>query len=137
MLDGKITDLLKVKISLFLLISTIYLLFASGVPWLEADCQLKKAMNLVKYHALSVKENPCGIDIMSIDNRWYDQHGITNILFMVPIAYSESFFNKFDVKNINYFLSTLGALTGIIVDSLTCLVFFSILKENINENQCT
>lgn len=64
---------------------------------------------------------------MGIENRWYDPHGATNILLMVPVAYSEKLFDKYDDKNVDYFLSFLGALTGVVVNSLACLVFFSIL----------
>lgn len=124
-------NLFKFKACLLLLIAVVYLIFASGAPWVEAGNQLMVSKNLVYNLSLSTEKSTTGLDVQGKNGRWYDPHGITNILFMLPIAILESAINKtinkIADKNVKDFISFLGALTGVVVNSLASLVFFSIL----------
>ncbi|MDD5528859.1 MAG: glycosyltransferase family 39 protein [bacterium] len=120
----------KLKTSLFFLTATVYLLFAKGLPWIEADVQLEISRNLVQHHSLSLA-NQIGdtLQVQGKNGEWYDWHGVTNILLMVSTAMCEPIVNKVihkdrDVKQV---MSFLGALTGVVVNALVCVVFFSML----------
>ncbi len=124
-------NILKFKACLLLLIVVVYLIFASGVPWVEAHLQLMVSRNLVHNLSLSTDKSTTAIDVQGRNGRWYDPHGITNILFMLPITILEPAINKtiYEIidKNEKDFISSLTAVTGVVVNSLVCLVFFSIL----------
>jgi len=117
----------KFKIHLFTLIATIYLLFSSGFIWSEADAQLKAALRLVKTQCLSTENKISALQIKGTDGRWYDMHGLTNVFALMPAAFLGSIVEKIINVDINQLLFFLSSLIGIIVNSFTCLVFFSIL----------
>lgn len=119
----------KLKVHLFLLVATVYLLCASGTPWIEADYQLQVARNLLRHHSLSAEKPFNTLSIKGINGRWYDYHGMTNVFVLLPVASLEPLVvGKIQNKdNANRLISFLGALTGIIVSSLISLVFFSTL----------
>ncbi|MDD2889053.1 MAG: glycosyltransferase family 39 protein [bacterium] len=123
-------SLLKFKTSLFFLIAAIYLLFAKGLPWVEADFQLEISRNLVQRHSPSLaKQTNDTLLVQGKNGDWYDWHGITNVFLMTPIAMCEPIVSKVIHKDggVKQVISFWGALTGVVVNALACVVFFSLL----------
>ena len=117
----------KFKIHLLALIAIIYLFFSSGHPWIEADYQLQVSRSLIRNHSLAIDNPGYGLGVKGRDGRYYDPHGLANALIMTPVAIIELVANKVLDKDMGQFTAFLGNLTGIIVSSLACLVFFLIL----------
>lgn len=131
-LNRNLSDKLKMfkfKICLFLFIATVYLLFASGTYWYEANYQLKVAKNLSRNLSLSTSESTTEVDVKGRNGRWYDPHGITNVFLLLSVAALEPLIDNFisDSKDLDQAISFLGALTGIVINTSMCLVFFSML----------
>lgn len=124
---NKINDLFRFKICLFLLIMLIYLLFVSGIPWVEATHQLQITRSFVQEGFLSTKEHIFPAQVMGRHNRWYDCHGITNVYLMLPIVIFGEFLNKIINKDTTQFMLFFTAITGVLVNALACLFFFLIL----------
>jgi len=119
----------KFIIILFLLICNIYLLFSNATP-LEGEQQLDVARIIVREGALStesVDASFAAFGLKGVNGRLYDCHGITNVLLMIPVATLELIFKHFGIINSKIF-SFLGSLAGTLINSLVCLVFFSILQ---------
>lgn len=117
----------KFKICLLLLIILIYLLFVSGIPWVEATQQLQITKGLVREGFLSTKEQVYETQVRGRYDRWYDCHGLTNIYLMLPIVIFGEFLNKVINKDTAEFTLFLTAMTGVLVNALACLFFFLIL----------
>lgn len=120
-------SLLKVKAVLFVLMMAVYVFFSSGTPWLEADTQLKLARNVLKAHSL-LADTPFNERAIyrNAGGKFYDIHGISNVILMLPIAALENA-ARGRVSDTERFLTFAGAMTGTVVNSLVCLAFFSIL----------
>ena len=120
--------LFMLKVHLFILITATYLIFAKGFPWIEADFQFNVSKNSIKVFALSTDKEVNALQIQGRNGRFYDVHGITNILFMLPVAVLGNFVNKILIGKTGHFLSFLSSLSGIMVVASACLIFFSILS---------
>lgn len=121
---------MKFKLALFLLVLTVYMLFSSGTP-LEGEQQLDVARIVLREGALSTHSTDvtfAAYGLKGINGKFYDCHGITNVLLMLPVAILEWVANHFGIENRKAF-SLLGSLSGAVINSLACLVFFQILQE--------
>ena len=115
----------RLYVHLFLLVSGVYLLCASGVPWIEADFQLEVARQLVTHGTVSFApdEKRPYTAWVAPNGRYYDSHSVTNAFLMLPFAAAEA---ALPVKQAQAF-SFLAALTGVLLNASTCLVFCALL----------
>jgi hypothetical protein len=118
--------MLKLKLCLFAVIFSVYLLFSSGHPWIEADYELKTAKQLITNHSFSYEEEkPC--TMKGMNGRYYDLHETANVIVLLPFAWLEKIIPTSE-KNQAQAISFLASLSGTLISALAALIFFSLLQ---------
>lgn len=122
--------LTKFKIALFILIFDIFLLTASGLPWVDAQYQFQVSQNLSENKSLSFSVQPNGETVLGKNGRFYDRHGLANVLLLYPVASLKPLLYHFLNENAELQKQALlfaCALVSVFVSTLTCYIFFELL----------
>lgn len=108
---------------------TVYLICADGRPWVEAEPQFARSQYLVREGSPGSVQPFTSFDLQAPDGRFYDVHGLLNIVLHVPVALLDPIVQRVAGPRASEAARFLSALSGVVVNSLCVVVFYVLLRR--------
>jgi len=114
---------------LFVLAFFVYLICADGRPWVEAESQLARSQHLLRAGSLGSEQPLASFDLRAPDGRFYEVHGLLNIVLHVPVALLDPLVQRAAGPRAQEITRLLGSLSGVVVNSLSLVVLYLLLRR--------
>lgn len=114
---------------LFVLCATTFLATAKGHPWIEADLQVRRSRLLLTTGSLgSTLPFNSIVDLQGPDGRYYDVHGLLNIVAHVPMVAGDPVLRRLAGERWLDASSALASLSGVLINSLSVVMLYILLR---------
>ncbi len=115
-------------LALFLLCASVFVMCAKGRPWIEAEHQVERSRLLVSSGRLGSDQPVADFDVRARDGRYYEVHGLLNILIHTPVAALDPLLSRLFHERAHDAGSFLASLSGAIINSLSVVAFYVLLR---------